>query len=138
MIKIEYFKVWTLSKMPKQYDYAAPVYRVGKLEQVYTKEDLRNLNDDYTTLVAKNEIGIFTKYITDHVIMKATVGGKSLVFEVLPKAFPICHDTKGLLNKEDPGPIPEIYMDCILKKLEKIFPDTEIMVTEKIMCLRWE
>ena len=138
MIKIEYAKSTTFGKMPKQYDYAAPVYRVGKLEQVYTKEDLRNLNDDYTSLVAKNEIGIFTKYITDHVIMKATVGGKSLVFEVLPKGFPICHDTKGLLNKEDPGPIPEIYMDRILQKLGKIFPDTEIFVVEGKMYLRWE
>jgi hypothetical protein len=124
--------------MPKQYDYAAPIYRVGKLEQVYTKEDLKNLNDDYTSLVEKNEIGIFTQYIADCVVKMATIGKNKIAFEILPKAFPICHDTKGLLDKQDPGPIPEIYMDRILKKLSKIFPDTEIMVTEKIMSLRWE
>ena len=45
--------------MPKQYDYAAPIYRVGKLQQVYTKEDLKTLNEDYTSLVAQNEIGIY-------------------------------------------------------------------------------
>jgi hypothetical protein len=124
--------------MPKQYDYAAPIYRVGKLEQVYTKEDLKNLNDDYTSLVEKNEIGIFTQYIADCVVKLATVGKNKIAFEVLPKGFPICHDTKGLLNKEDPGPIPEIYMDRILKKLSKIFPDTEIIVVDGKMYLRWE
>ena len=124
--------------MPKQYDYAAPIQRVGKLEQVYTKEDLKNLNEDYTNLISENEIGIFTKYITDCVIMKATIGVKRIAFEILPKAFPICHDSKGLLHKEDPGPIPEIYLDRILKKLSKIFPDTEIFIVEKNMYLRWE
>ena len=124
--------------MPKQYDYAAPIYRVGKLQQVYTKEDLKTLNEDYTSLVAQNVIGIYTKYITDHVILKATVGGKKIAFEVLPTGFPICHDAKGLLNKEDPGPIPEIYMDRILQKLAKIFPDTEILVVDGKMYLRWD
>ena len=124
--------------MPKQYDYAAPIYRVGKLEQVYTKEDLKNLNEDYTSLVEDNEINIFTKYITDCVVKLAAIGRNKIAFEILPKAFPICHDTKGLLNKEDPGPIPEIYMDRILKKLAKIFPDTEIFVVDVKMYLRWE
>lgn len=96
------------------------------------------MNEDYTSLVAQNEIGIYTKYITDHVIMKATVGGKRIAFEVLPSGLPICHDAKGLLNKEDPGPIPEIYMDRILQKLGKIFPDTEILVVDGKMFLRWE
>lgn len=123
--------------MPKQYIYASPMYRVGKLNEVYTKEDLKTMNDDYTSLVANNEIGIFTKYITDCVILKATVGGKVLSFNVLPKACPITHDSKGLLDKENPGPIPEIYLDRIMNKLTKIFPDTEIIVAEK-MYLRWE
>jgi hypothetical protein len=124
--------------MPKQYDYAAPIYGVDKLEKVYTKEDLKNLNEDYTSLVAENEIGIFTKYITDCVVKMAAIGRNKIAFEILPKAFPICHDTKGLLNKEDPGPIPEIYMNRILKRLGKIFPDTEIFALEKNLYLRWE
>jgi len=95
------------------------------------------MNDDYTSLVANNEIGIFTKYITDCVILKATVGGKVLSFSTLPKACPITHDSKGLLNKEEPGPIPEIYMEQILRKLEKIFPDTEIIIADGKMYLRW-
>jgi hypothetical protein len=127
-----------MGKMPKQYSYASPIYRVGSLQQVYTKEDLKTMNEDYTSLVAENEIGIYTKYITDHVILKATVGGKALMFDVLPKVFPVTHDSKGLLNKEDPGPIPEIYMDRILQKLYKIFPDTEILVVDGKMYLRWE
>ena len=126
------------AKMPKQYDYAAPIQRGEKLEQVYTKEDLRNLNDDYTSLVAENEIGIFTKFITDCVVQKAVVGDNKIIFDVLPRGFPIRHDPQGLLNKEDPGPIPEIYMNRILKKLSKIFPDTEIFVVEKNMYMRWE
>ena len=108
-IKFECVKLETSqAKMPKQYDYAAPIYRVGKLEQVYTKEDLKTLNEDYTSLVENNEIVIFTKYITDCVVKLAVVGKNKIAFDILPKAFPICHDTKGLLNKEDPGPIPEI------------------------------
>jgi hypothetical protein len=123
--------------MPKQYHYATPMYRTGSLLPVYTKEDLSNLSDDYTSLVAENEIGIFTKYIMDSVVIKATVGGKAVSFEILPKAFPITHDAKGLLNKEEPGPIPEIYLDRILKKLDKIFPDSEIMTDGLKMYLRW-
>jgi hypothetical protein len=125
------------SKMPKQYIYASPMYRVGKLNEVYTKEDLKTMNDDYTSLVANNEIGIFTKYITDCVILKATVGGKVLSFSTLPAACSITHDSKGLLNKEEPGPIPEIYMEQILRRLEKIFPDTEIIIADGKMYLRW-
>jgi hypothetical protein len=124
--------------MPKQYDYAAPIQRGEKLEQVYTKEDLKNLNDDYTSLVENNEISIFTKYITDCVVKLAVIGKNKIAFDILPKAFPICHDTKGLLNKEDPGPIPEIYIDRILMRLGKIFPDTEIFALEKNLYLRWE
>ena len=124
-------------KMPKQYQYASPIYRMGSLQPVYTKEDLTNLGEDYTSLVAENEISIFTKYIMDSVVIKATVGGKALSFEILPKTFPITHDAKGLLNKEDPGPIPEIYLDRILKKLDKIFPDSEIMTDGLKMYLRW-
>ena len=123
--------------MPKQYQYASPIYRMGSLQPVYTKEDLTNLGEDYTSLVAENEISIFTKYIMDSVVIKATVGGKALSFEILPKTFPITHDANGLLNKEDPGPIPEIYLDRILKKLDKIFPDSEIMTDGLKMYLRW-
>ena len=124
--------------MPKQYHYAAPVYRTGSLLPVYTKDDLKNLSEDYTSLVAENEISIFTKYIMDCVVLKAAVGGKAISFEILPKSLPICHDAKGLLNKEDPGAVPEIYLDRILKKLDKIFPDSEIITDGKKMYLRWE
>jgi hypothetical protein len=41
------------------------------------------------------------------------------------------------LNKEEPGPIPEIYMEQILRKLEKIFPDTEIIIADGKMYLSW-
>jgi hypothetical protein len=123
--------------MPKQYHYAAPIYRTGSLLPVYTKDDLKNLSADYTSLVAENEISIFTKHITDSVVIKAAVGGKTISFSILPLACPITHDAKGLLNKEEPGPIPEIYLDRILKKLDKIFPDSEIITDGLKMYLRW-
>jgi hypothetical protein len=124
--------------MPMQNIYASSIYRVGKLSDVYTKEDLKAMNNDYTSLVANNEIVIFINYIKECVILKATVGGKALSFNTLPAACPIMHNSKGLLDKEDPGPIPEIYMDRILQKLGKIFPDTEILVVDGKMYLRWE
>jgi hypothetical protein len=123
--------------MPKQYIYASPVYRVGKLSQIYMKEDLKALNEDYTSLVATNEIGIYVNYIKQSLILKATIGGNALSFNVLPKACPITHDSKGLLDKENPGPIPEIYMEQIIKRLETVFPDTEILVADGKMYLRW-
>jgi len=95
------------------------------------------MNDDYTTLVANNEIAIFTSYIKECVILKATVGGAALSFNTLPATHTIMHDSKGLLDKENPGPIPEIYMEQILQKLEKIFPDTEVTVVGGKMYLRW-
>jgi len=123
--------------MPKQYIYASPVYRVGKLSQIYMKEDLKALNEDYTSLVATNEIGIYVNYIKESLILKATIGGNALSFNILPKSCPITHDSKGLLDKENPGPIPEIYMEQIIKRLETVFPDTEIHVADGKMYLRW-
>ena len=118
--------------------YASSIYRVGKLSDVYTKEDLKAMNDDYTSLVANTEIVIFINYIKECVILKATVGGKALLFNTLPSACPIVHNSKGLLDKENPGPIPEIYMEQIIKRLGKIFPDTEIIAADGKMYLQWE
>ena len=124
-------------KMPRQFDYGANLHHARPLyNQVYTKDDLKTINKD-TDLVAENEIGIFTKYIAECVLTYAYNGSNRLDFPVLPKDCLISHGANGCLSKTEPGPIPMIYMDRILHKLTKIFPDSDIMVVGNTMTLSW-
>jgi hypothetical protein len=123
--------------MPRQFDYGANLHTARPLfNQVYTKEDLKTINKD-TDLIAENEINIFTKYITECVLTFAYNGEKTLDFPVLSENHLISHGSNGCLSKTEPGPIPMIYMDRIITKLTKIFPDTDIMVVGNTMNLSW-
>ena len=124
--------------MPKESIYANNIYNhLPNDLKVFTKEELNLMGQDFVEAVVQNEVTIFVNYISCIVIGEATINNKRVVLPVLSKGTNIMHDHNGLLDKKNPGPIPEIYLDRILKSLNKIFPDIDIIVISGKMIIEW-
>jgi hypothetical protein len=123
--------------MPKESIYANIHNRLPNDLKVFTKEELNLMGQDFVEAVSQNEVSIFVNYISHIVIGEAELNNKRVVLPVLPKGVNIMHDHNGLLDKKNPGPIPEIYLDRILQSLNKIFPDIDIIVINGKMIIEW-
>ena len=124
--------------MPKESIYANNIYNhLPNDLKVFTKEELNLMGQDFVEAVSQNEVSIFVNYISHIVIGEAAINNKRIVLPVLPKGVNIMHDHNGLLDKKNPGPIPEIYLDRILQSLNKIFPDIDIIIISGKMIIEW-
>jgi hypothetical protein len=124
--------------MPSQSIYGANLHRpTSRKESVFTKEVLRDMQAEYKDTVEENEIRIFTNYITECILECANMGKNQMSLPVLKKGVLISHMSNGLLDRYEPGPIPQVYMIQILQNLKIKFPDTEIKVTETAMLFDW-
>jgi hypothetical protein len=125
--------------MPKEYIYSSNLHNGITLNATkFTQEDLPiPTSNDYEQAVVLNEIAIFVKYIANIIIEEVMLNKKRVSINTLPKNVPIRHNAQGLLDKNNPGPIPEVYMEKILHSLYKIFPDIDIMVLQTRMLIDW-
>jgi hypothetical protein len=65
------------------------------------------------------------------------MGKNQMSLPVLKKGVLISHMSNGLLDRYEPGPIPQVYMIQILQNLKIKFPDTEILINETAMLFDW-
>jgi hypothetical protein len=124
--------------MPSQSIYGAILYRPSsRKETIFTKDMLRDMQAEYKDTVEENEIRIFTNYIMECILECANMGKSQMSLPVLKKGALIAHMSNGLLDKYEPGPIPQVYMTQILQNLKIKFPDTEILINETAMLFDW-
>jgi len=138
--------------MPKEYIYSSNLHNGITLNATkFTREELQEMGQDINAVnrnpiptsvdleqaVTLNEIAIFVKYIANIIIEDAMINKKHVVLNTLPCHVPIRHNAQGLLDKNNPGPIPEVYVDKILHSLHKIFPDVDIIVLQSKMIIDW-
>ena len=104
---------------------------------MYSRADLKNSGRAYADAVKDREVTIFTRYIADGIITYAQKGLETIKFPMLEKFHGIAHGVDGLLNKHDPGPIPDIYIEEIVARLRFYFPDTDFAFNEKFLYVSW-
>ena len=95
------------------------------------REELKSYAKEYENAVREQELTIFVNYIVRIVKQFARRGSTSYTHPVLDKNQIFIHSTSGgLLDKSDPGPVPLIYVESLLKKLQETFADSDITYTE--------
>jgi len=101
------------------------------------RADLKESAQAYSAAVREHEIHIFARYIADGIVTYAGKGLETIRFPILAKYDNIEHNSDGILNKYDPGPVPEIYVDEIILKLRKTFPDTDFAYNKEFLYVSW-
>lgn len=104
---------------------------------MYSRAELKESAKYYSDAVREREITIFTRYVADGIVTYAAKGLEAIKFPVLGKYDNIEHNSDGILNKYDPGPIPLIYIEEIVVKLRALFPDTDFAYNEKFLIVSW-
>ena len=117
---------------------------VGKIENnlsidknMFTRAELKERAADYSNAVKEREITIFTRYIADGIVTYSGKGLEAIKFPVLDKFDSIEHNSNGILNKYDPGPVPLIYIDEVVKRLRILFPDTDFAYNKDFLIVHW-
>lgn len=77
---------------------------------MYSRAELKSSGRAYADAVKEREITLFTRYIADGIVTYAQKGLESIRFPILETYAGIEHGADGLLNKYDPGPIPQVYV----------------------------
>jgi hypothetical protein len=104
---------------------------------MYTRVDLQASGKAYANAVRQREITIFTAYIADGIVTYAKKGLLDIKFHLLDKYDNIQHNSDGILNKYDPGPIPLIYIDEVVARLRISFPDTYFVIGDSFLFVSW-
>lgn len=104
---------------------------------MYTRVDLQASGKAYADAVREREITIFAAYIADGIVTYAKKGLLDIKFHLLDKYDNIQHNSDGILNKYDPGPIPLIYIDEVVARLRISFPDTYFVIGDSFLFVSW-
>lgn len=105
---------------------------------MYTRADLQESGYAYQVAIKEHEIDIFVKYVGQGILAYAKKGFDTLKFPILDRFYGVEHGSNGLLNKYDPGPIPAIYADEVVKKLRTFFPDTDFAIGKHFLIISWK
>ena len=103
----------------------------------YTRADLKECAKAYSDAIKEREITIFTRYIADGIVTYAGKGLEAIKFPILICFDNIEHNSDGILNKYDPGPVPLKYIEEIIKKLRVTFPDTDFAYNGNFLIIHW-
>jgi len=95
------------------------------------RETLQYYAKDYENAVREFELSIYQNYIVWAIDKLARRGLTFYDHVVLGKNELAPHSAHGgLLDKSNPGPIPYNYLEPMLERLKKKFPDSDITFNE--------
>ena len=104
---------------------------------MYTRADLKSLGHEYETAIKNREIDIYVKYVGEGILKYAKEGNKTIHFPMIRNILMVRRASDGLLNKHDPGPIPEAYISEVMMRLYEIFPDTDFVIQDMYLVVNW-
>lgn len=104
---------------------------------MYTRADLKSLGHEYESAIKNREIDIYVKYVGEGILKYAKEGNKMIRFPMISNIFMVRRASDGLLNKHDPGPIPEEYVLEVIDLLSYTFPDTDFFIEDMHLVVNW-
>jgi len=104
---------------------------------MYTRAHLKDLGHEYETAIKNREIDIYVKYVGEGILKYAKEGNRVIRFPMIKKTIMIRRASDGMLNKYDPGPIPEEYVLEVIDLLSYTFPDTDFFIEDMHLVVNW-